>query len=66
MLFLKITISCTPLERPWGNFKCSDGTSISKHLRCDGHANCDDNSDEMMCGRFLKFYKSKTNILLQN
>ena len=43
------------LERPDGNIKCSNGTSISKNLRCDKKADCEDGSDEMMCGMFETF-----------
>ena len=38
------------LERCDGKFTCSNGTSISKDLRCDKVADCVDGSDEIRCG----------------
>ena len=32
-------------------FKCKLGTCISNAKRCDGNSDCEDNSDELNCGK---------------
>ena len=59
-------MSFDTLERPDGNIKCNDGTSIAKNLRCNGDADCEDGSDEMSCGMFHTSNDEKTTMLLQN
>lgn len=36
-----------------GNFQCSDGTCLKRHLVCNGIVECSDGSDEKQCGRYI-------------
>lgn len=45
-----------PLDFPacnTGQFRCTNAICIPTRWRCDGHADCTDNSDEVNCSKYL-------------
>lgn len=40
----KVSVPCQP-----GEFRCERGLCIDEQLRCDGHFDCPDTTDELDC-----------------
>ena len=54
-IFLKILTIIIPACDNSTDFTCTSGKCISKSMYCNSVSDCEDDSDEISCGRFLLF-----------
>lgn len=48
LFYFFLAISCAPNQ-----FSCDDGECIDLAWKCDGNSDCEDNSDEHNCCKFI-------------